>query len=132
MELKDDDLPPTDPAESLRLIEHERAAAERNLTPDPRLFTWPWGVAWLIGFSLYFLRFGPDDRVYVDMPDWLPLTALLGLVLAAGVITGVAGARAGRHVTGTSSRQGAVYGLTWAIAFTGMSITLNGWLRWRR
>ena len=56
-----------------RLIERERAAAERNLTPDPRLLLWPWGFAWLIGFTVYFLRFGPDGRVFVDMPDWLPL-----------------------------------------------------------
>ena len=51
----DDDLPPADAAESLRLIEQERARAERNLTPDPRIFLWPWGLAWLIGFGVYQL-----------------------------------------------------------------------------
>ncbi|HET6532929.1 MAG TPA: hypothetical protein VFH03_20255 [Actinoplanes sp.] len=56
----DDDDRPLDPAESLRLIERERAQAERNLTPDARLFLWPWSFAWLIGFTLFFLRFGPD------------------------------------------------------------------------
>jgi hypothetical protein len=125
MELFDDDLPPRDPAESLRLIERERAAAEHNLTPDPRLFTWPWGLAWLVGFTLLFLRYGPDGRVFVDLPAWLPLTTLLGLTLAAGVFTGVGGARAGRHVRGASSRQGAMYGFTWSIAFSGMSIALS-------
>jgi hypothetical protein len=125
MELRDDDLPPSDPAESLRLIAHERAAAERNLTPDPRLFTWPWGAAWVIGFGLLFLRFGPDGDVYVDMPAWLPLTALLSLTVAAGIFTGVAGARAGRQVSGPSSRQGMLYGITSSVAFTGMSITLS-------
>jgi len=59
MNTTDDDLPPADPAESLRLIAQGRAAAERRLIPDPRLLLWPWGLAWLIGFGVYFLRFGP-------------------------------------------------------------------------
>jgi hypothetical protein len=120
-----DDLPPADPAESLRLIQHERAETERILTPDPRLLLWPWGVAWLIGFAVYFLRFGPDGRVFVDMPSWLPLLVLLGLILAAGVVTGVTGARAGRSVAGPSSQQGLRYGLTWALAFAGTSLVLS-------
>jgi len=121
MEAKDDELPPLDPAESLRLIAREQATATRRLTPDPRLLLWPWGLAWLIGFSVYFLRFGPDERVYVDMPDFVPLTLLLGLMILAGIITGVVGARAGRQVSGPSSRQGAMYGFTWSVAFTGMA-----------
>jgi hypothetical protein len=121
----DDDLPPVDPAESLRLIEHERAEAERNLTPDPRLLLWPWGLAWLIGFTVYFLRFGPDNRVFVDMPSWLPLLVLMALIIAAGITTGVYGARAGRHVSGPSSEQGLMYGLTWTVAFAGVSIVLS-------
>jgi hypothetical protein len=120
----DDDDPPLDPAESLRLIESERAQAERSLTPDPRLFLWPWGFAWLIGFTVYFLRYGPDGRVLVDMPEWLPLVVLIGAMIVAGVVTGVTGARAGRWVSGPSSRQGAMYGITWSIAFTGLATVL--------
>jgi hypothetical protein len=119
----DDDLP-MDPAESLRLIERERAEAERVLTPDPRLFLWPWAFAWLIGFTVYFLRFGPDGRVFVAMPDWVPLVTLLALMIVAGVVTGVTGARAGRWVSGKSSTQGAMYGISWSIAFAGMSTVL--------
>jgi hypothetical protein len=125
MPTNDDDLPPTDPAESLRLIEREQAETERSLTPDQRLFLWPWGFAWLIGFAFYFLRFGPGGRVFVDMPDWLPTAVLLGLILAAGITTGVYGARAGRYVTGPTSRQGAMYGITWSVAFAGMTVVLS-------
>jgi hypothetical protein len=120
----DDELPPTDPAESLRLIQREQAETERSLTPDQRLFLWPWGFAWLIGFAFYFLRFGPNDRVFVDMPDWLPTVVLLSLILAAGVTTGVYGARAGRYVTGPTSQQGAMYGITWSVAFAGVTVVL--------
>ena len=121
----EDDDQPMDPAESLRLIERERAEAERNLIPDPRLFLWPWGFAWLIGFTVYFLRFGPDGRVFVDMPQWVPLIVLLGALIAAGVVTGITGARAGRWISGPSSAQGAMYGISWSIAFVGMSVVLG-------
>jgi len=120
----DDDDVALDPAESLRLIERERAEAERRLTPDQRLFLWPWGFAWLIGFTLYFLRFGPDGRVFVDLPGWLPLAVLLVGMIAAGVITGVTGVRAGRGIAGPSSTQGALYGITWSVAFAGLSTVL--------
>ncbi|MGW4940479.1 transporter [Actinoplanes sp. NPDC004185] len=121
MEARDDELSPLDPAESLRLIAREQATTARRLTPDPRLLLWPWGLAWLIGFGVFFLRFGPDERVLVDMPDWVPLTVLLGSMVVAGIITGIVGARAARQVSGPSSRQGAMYGFTWSVAFIGMA-----------
>jgi hypothetical protein len=121
MGLTDDNLPLSDPAESLALIQRERANLERDITPDPRLMLWPWGLAWLIGFGALFLRFGPDDRVFVDLPEWLPLTLLLGLMVLAGIVTGVVGAHHSRLVSGPTSRQGLLYGLTWAIAFSSMT-----------
>src|ERR1051325_10701871 len=112
----DDDLP-LDPTESLRLIEQERARAERNLTPDPRLLLWPWGLAYLIGFAVFFARFGPGGHIYVDMPGWLPLVVLAVLMISAGTIAGIFGARSGRNLHGKSRRQGAMYGITWSVAF---------------
>jgi hypothetical protein len=123
--IDDDHLPPADPAESLRLIHQEQANLARTLTPDPRWMYWPWGVAWLIGFGALFLRYAPDGRVLVAMPDWLPLTILGVLLISAGVVTGVVGGRAARQVAGPSSRQGLMYGLTWSLAFAGMSVVLS-------
>jgi hypothetical protein len=122
-EIEDDG--PLDPAESLRLIERERAQTERSLTPDPRIFMWPWGFAWLIGFAVFFLRFGPDGRIFVPLPEWLPLTLLATLLIGAGVFTGVVGARSGRWISGPSRRQGAQYGITWMVAFTSLSAVLS-------
>lgn len=123
--IDDDHLPPADPAESLRLIEHEQANLARSLTPDPRLLYWPWGIAWLIGFGALFLRYSPGHRVLVAMPEWLPLTILGVLLISAGAITGVVGGRAARQVAGPSNRQGLMYGLTWFIAFAGMSLVFS-------
>lgn len=123
--IDDDHLPPADPAESLRLIHQEQANLARTLTPDPRWMYWPWGVAWLIGFGALFLRYAPDGRELVAMPDWLPLAILGVLLISAGVVTGVVGGRAARQVAGPSSRQGLMYGLTWSLAFAGMSVVLS-------
>jgi len=121
----DDDLPLGDPAESLALIERERANLERDLTPDPRLMFWPWGIAWAISFTVFFLRFGPDGRVFVDLPGWLPLLILAVMLFAAGITTGVVGARAGRQVSGPSSRQGMLYGVTWSVAITVFAVLFS-------
>ena len=65
----DEDETPFNAADTLRLIEEQRSTTQRSLTPDPRLLYWPWGFAWLVGFGLLFLRFGPNGRVFVDMPE---------------------------------------------------------------
>ncbi|GIM92960.1 transporter [Paractinoplanes toevensis] len=115
----EDDQAPADP---LALIERERANLVRHIAPDPRLMYWPWGFAWLIGFTLLFLRYGPDGKVYVNLPDWLPLTVLMLLFIAAGLVTGFAGSRSVRRTSGPTSQAGLAYGLTWSIAFFGFSV----------
>ena len=117
----DDETPPS-AAESLRLIQSQRDAAVRSLSPDPRLIYWPWGLAWAIGFGLLFLRHGPGERVYVDMPSWLPLATLYLLMVAAFVVSGFAGARANRHISGDSSIRGMRYGLSWFLGFAGTAV----------
>ncbi|MFG3553754.1 transporter [Micromonospora sp. NPDC047557] len=112
---QDDDRPPADAATALQLIRDQRAATVSRLEPDARLLYWPWGVAWLVGFGLFFLRYSPGDRVLVRLPDWLPLTALFALLVAAGAIQAVAGARAYGQVTGDSARRGRWYGWAWAL-----------------
>lgn len=116
--------PPEDPASALRLIREQQAEANRRLNPDPRLFMWPWGLAWLIGFGLFFLRFGPEGRVFVDLPTWLPLTSLFVLLAAAGVVSGLAGARAFGQITGESTRRGRWYGYTWFFGYLTMIVVL--------
>ncbi len=121
----DEDSPPASPAESLRMIVEQREAAERRLSPDPLVFFGPWGVAWLAGFGLMFLRHGPGGRILVPMPAWLPLAVLFALLIGAAILSGVLAGRTYRHVHGRSSVQGAMYGFSWFIAFAGMGLTLQ-------
>jgi hypothetical protein len=123
--LVDDDQPPGDPAATLRLIREQQAEAARRLNPDLRLYYWPWGIAWLLGFGLLFLRYGPHGRVFVDLPAWLPLTTLFVLLVTAGVVTGIAGAKAYGQITGDSSRRGRWYGFAWFLGYATMSVTLS-------
>ncbi|MFD0518863.1 transporter [Paractinoplanes durhamensis] len=121
----DEDIPLGNPADALALIERERANLVRDIAPDPRLMYWPWGFAWLLGFGLFFLRFGPGGRVYADLPDWLPIIALMLLFIAAGVTTGFAGSRPLRRTSGPSSRAGLIYGWSWSISFFSFSVLFS-------
>ncbi|GIG91011.1 transporter [Plantactinospora endophytica] len=120
-----DELPPADPAAALRLIADQQAEAARRLSPNLLWYYWPWGLAWLIGFGLFFLRFGPDGRVFVDLPTWLPLLVLLAMLVAAGIISGIVGGRTYGQVTGDSQRRGLWYGLSWGLGFSGISAVLG-------
>lgn len=113
---------PASPAETLRLIDAERAEVQRRLTPDPRLTYLPWGLAWLVGHALLFLRYGPDERVLVAMPAALPLIVLFVLLVIALVVSARASVQAGRDVVGVSSVQGLRYGLAWAAGFGAVAV----------
>ena len=121
----DDESTLDDPGEALRLIEREQVNVIRHVTPDPRLMYWPWGFTWLIGFGLSFLRYGPGGRTLVALPEWLPLTAMLVLMMATGVFTAVTGARFGRHISGPSNRQGAMYGFAWSTGFAALALVFG-------
>ncbi|WP_433050018.1 transporter [Dactylosporangium sp. CS-033363] len=121
----DDDAPPASAAESLELIRKERANAARVVALNPLLYYVPWGLAWLIGFGLLFLRYGPDGRVYVNLPQWLPLTSLFVLMALAMVSTMFVSAVRGRALEGRSSWQGTAYGLAWFFAFAGLGSTIS-------
>jgi hypothetical protein len=125
----DDDAPPASAAESLALIQKERVNAARNIGLNPLLYYLPWGLAWLIGFGLLFLRYGPGGRVFVDLPDWLPLASLFVLMALAMLSTVLVSAVRGRGVEGRSSWQGSAYGFAWFFSFAGVGTTMNHFAR---
>jgi len=117
-----DDDSPLSPEASLALIAEEQLAAHRRLDVDPAVFLVPWGLAWLVGYGLLFLRRGPDERVLVSMPEWVPLAVLYACLVAAGIISSVALSRATRGVAGESAERGAMYGWSWFVAFAGFVV----------
>jgi hypothetical protein len=121
----DDDAPPASAAESLALIRQEQAKAARVVGLNPLLYYVPWGLAWFIGFGLLFLRYGPDGKVFVDLPAWLPLASLFVLMALAMLSTILVSAIRGRSLEGRSSWQGSAYGFAWFFAFAGVGTTMS-------
>lgn len=108
---------PLSPRESLQLITRQQDRAHRTFSNDPLVYWVPWGIAWLIGFGVFFLHYGLDGSPYVAMPAALPLIVLFGLMLAAAAWTVYTVIRSTRHIQGPGNVQVTVFGLSWPFGF---------------
>jgi hypothetical protein len=99
-------------ADMLALAEQQRSRTAALLRPDAALIYGSWGLAWLIGPGLLWLA-----MVQGTVP--LPVAGAVygGLLLAAGVVTGVHAGRRSAGVIGPSRRIGAMYGWSWFLGF---------------
>jgi len=113
---------PLSPKESLELIRRERAAVQRRLGGNPLLYYGPWGLVWLVGYGMFFLRYGFDDRPLIPFPSFLPGVVLGGLIAFAIAVTLYAGFRSSRGIAGASDERGTYYGIAWFIAFMMMGV----------
>ncbi|MFD5215886.1 hypothetical protein [Microbacterium sp. NPDC058345] len=126
MEAHDDDAPLA-PERMMALIEaQQRTVAARTAAFVPWILA-AWGIAWLAGFLVLWA----DAETHPH--EWRPsLTAGLifaGLLVVAGVLSSVLGARSGRGLRGTreASIVGIAYGNTWwigSVALVGMGQSL--------
>ncbi|MGP3930297.1 hypothetical protein [Nonomuraea sp. KM88] len=108
----DDDRPPS-PEEMLRVIEEQRTATTKWLSGDPLLLYMPWGVAWLIGFTAFFLHYGLDERAYAPISQMQALAVLMAAQMVAGAIAAFGIVRMNSLVRGESSARGAMFGYAW-------------------
>jgi len=104
------------PAESLALIEGQRAELRRRRGVRPELISLAWGLAYLLGFGGWYLA----------LQGVVP-AALAGVVLGvlgaiALVLPIVLGVRASRGMRGPSRTVGAMYGSAWGLAFAANSV----------
>lgn len=106
------------PARLLAMAEDQRARATTQLVVDSRLLLGAWGIAWFLGFGLFWaaspFREGPPP---LDVPIGIVGAVHAALLIAAAVVTMVHIIRRSRGVRGTSARQGAMYGWTWMLGF---------------
>jgi hypothetical protein len=86
-----------------------------------------WGTAWFVGLGLMFLQDGPGGRRFVALPAWLPLTALMVLLVVAGAVTATLGVRVfGRGaVDARTAQQAKWYGSAWLFAFVGLMLAIG-------
>ncbi|MGW0804548.1 hypothetical protein [Nonomuraea sp. NPDC002799] len=112
----EDDTPPS-PEEMLRVIEEQSVATVKRLRGNPVLLYTPWGVAWLLGFTAFFLHYGLDGRPYAPISQMQALAILMSAQLVSGSVAAYGIVRMNMSVRGDSSARGAMYGYAW---FAGM------------
>ena len=116
-----DDSAELSAAESLAVIELQRAQVGKELEVNPALLYATWGVAWTVGFTVCALTTGSAHGW-----SWVGGAIFFALLVAAMVITGVHIARATRGVRGVSSEVGAMYGWSWALGFAALGFINTG------
>ncbi|MGW4473267.1 hypothetical protein [Nonomuraea sp. NPDC004354] len=120
--MDDEDL---SPAEMMRLIEEQSAAATRRLQPDPLLLYAPWGVAWMAGFGAFFLAHGLDGRPLAPISWQLALAVLMGGQLLAGAFLFWCARASGLKTRGVTTQRGMMYGYAWFVAMMAMGLILS-------
>jgi hypothetical protein len=125
--MSDASIAETSPAQAPDEAQSRRADLTARVKNGIQIMHVTWGLAWFLGNGLFFLRSGPGNKVLVDIPSWLPLTVLLGLLVVASGTTAILGVRVfGRGATDpTYVRQAKWYGTAWLLGFVGLLITVG-------
>ncbi len=110
-----------DAAAMLALAQRTGGRTARALEPDVRLVLSAWGLAWLIGFLLFYLA-GTTARVSTGQAA----AALFVLLVVALAITMVTTVRRTAGLRGVSQRMGAQYGWAWLLGFTTLFAVMAG------
>ncbi|MDR2975433.1 MAG: hypothetical protein LBV00_12130 [Propionibacteriaceae bacterium] len=102
-----------DPAEALRLYADETERAKHSDVAITRLNLAAWGVAWLIGYGALYLGAQQTQNM---PPAWAFIVFNL-MIIAAVVVSAIAGIRQGTRTIGPSRMAGAMWGWSWFIGF---------------
>ncbi len=116
-----------DPREMLALLEAEQARTQEALDPDPRLIFAVWGIAWLLGFTVFWMAASATSPIEVPMAG-----AALFFFGCMAVAVAVTTTHIGRRVVGVrggSSTVGAMYGWSWFLAFATLTAIMQGAFR---
>jgi hypothetical protein len=115
-----DDDEPADAAQALAIIRAQQAGAVARLGPRTGLFFLVWGAVWaLTGSGFYLAGIGV-------LPGAVAGWGSLLLIVAGVVVSAVVSMRAGRGVSGPSTRQSLLYGLTWPVVMAALVVLAAG------
>lgn len=112
--------PTLDPALAAALIASETGRVRSALEVRLPLQYLAWGIAWTLGFGAIWWQVH-GQHPYQGPSGWPPILFIALLVLA-GLVTAVQTHRATRGVHGASRELGMVWGLSWGLGFTAMSL----------
>lgn len=113
-----------DPAAILRSIDEDSARTRKALAPNPGVLNAIWGIAWIVGFTGFYLAAVPTQQPVIP---W-GLAAVIGAAALAAAITlsTVHSVRRTAGSRGPSNVQSAILGNSFAVAFA-----MAGLLGWR-
>lgn len=117
----------THPVDLSEVAAKQRAALAAHVKGGIQIMHVTWGLAWFVGNGLFFLSNGPGDKVFVALPNWLPLTVLLALLVVAGATTAILGVKLFGHgaTDATYVRQAKYYGTAWLLGFVALLVTVG-------
>jgi hypothetical protein len=129
-----DDDAPLDPAAMLALLQGQQEDVQRSLARYVPWILFAWAVAWGAGFGMLWLIDGARPGFAVPLEVAVPVFA--ALLVLAGVVSGVLGARSARGIRSSKAAvfTGTVYGVTWSVGFValfvlGSALAYNGMSR---
>lgn len=114
---------PLDPASGLAIIAAQRAQVLDGVVPDSRVLFGLWGTAWFVGYLALWgtARTDPDEQPAA----WA--FVLFGVLISGGLAGTVSHiARRSAGVRGASARSGAMYGWSWVVGFSSLSLVMAG------
>jgi hypothetical protein len=114
---------PLDVAESLAIIQAQRMRVRDQVGPDPRVLFGAWGIAWLVGYLVLWSTARTSPLHEPQGWSFVVFGVCISGALAA-TMSHIAHRVAG--IRGASARAGAMYGVTWLIAFVGITLILAG------
>lgn len=117
-----DDDTPLGPAAMLALLQRQQEDVQRNMARYVPWILFAWAVAWAVGFGALWLVDGARPRFAVPLEVAAPVFA--ALLVIAGVVSGVLGARSGRGIRASKAAAftGTVYGVTWSVGFVALFV----------
>ncbi|MFJ7219000.1 hypothetical protein [Amycolatopsis sp. NPDC098790] len=108
---------PLSAEESLNLIAQQNRRNRRELGGGPARMLAAWAFAWIVGWGFTYFATRTES-----IPGWVGGVLVAVLFVAAMVYTGYVSARAARGIRGPSKTVGAMYGYSWALVSTGLTV----------
>lgn len=122
MDARENDVP-LNPADSLAIIDAQRALTRARSEPDPRLLFAIWGIAWLVGYLALFTTARSSSEHQPAVWSFV----VFALAIAAAIVSTIVHViRRTAGLQGVSARSGAMYGWSWSIGFVGIYLIASG------
>jgi hypothetical protein len=111
---------PLSPREALAVVEDQQHRVTRGLGVNVALVHGTLGVAWLVGFGIFYFTFGHGAGKAPQVPDWVAVV-VIATVNTVALMAGLGQTiRRGRGIEGRSWDDMRMYLWAWPLAYAGV------------